>query len=129
MNNRRRNFRPRSTKNNFRRRSISAGTNNANNFNNGNKGFSRNGPTNNIHSVEKAMLKFQQLAKDAQSSGDLILVENYLQHADHYLRRFRELSERNKEVTINKSNVSNKSVNEDQKRDQNLQNVTDIKLS
>ena len=75
------------------------------------------------------MLKFQQLAKDAQSSGDLILVENYLQHADHYLRRFRELSERNKEVTINKSNVSNKSVNEDQKRGQNLQNVTDIKLS
>ena len=127
MNNRRRNFRPRSTKNNFRRRSISVGTNNANNFNNGNKGFSRNGPTNNIHSVEKVMLKFQQLAKDV-SSGDLILVENYLQHADHYLRRFRELSERNKEVTINKPNVSN-NCNEDQKRDQNLENVTDIKLS
>ena len=40
------------------------------------------------------MLKFQQLAKDAQSNGDPILVQNYLQHADHYLRRYNELSEK-----------------------------------
>ena len=31
------------------------------------------------------MLKFQQLAKDAQSNGDPVLAQNYLQHADHYL--------------------------------------------
>ena len=29
------------------------------------------------------MLKFQQLAKDAQSNGDPVLAQNYLQHADH----------------------------------------------
>ena len=40
---------------------------------------------NNVHSVEKAMHKFQQLAKDAQSNGDPVLT-NYLQHADHYLK-------------------------------------------
>ena len=50
---------------------------------------------NNIHSVEKAMQKFQQMAKDAQSSGDPVLAENYLQHADHYLRRLKELSDKN----------------------------------
>ena len=49
---------------------------------------------NNIHNVEKAMQKFQQLAKDAQSNGDPVLAQNYLQHADHYLRRYNELQER-----------------------------------
>jgi len=68
---------------------------NSNNFNgNGNVGFNRNGSTNNIHSVEKTMLKFQQLAKDAQSNGDPVLAQNYLQHADHYLRRYNELSDK-----------------------------------
>ena len=50
---------------------------------------------NNMHSVEKTMQKFQQLAKDAQSNGDPVLAQNYLQHADHYLRRYNELSEKN----------------------------------
>ncbi len=49
---------------------------------------------NNISNVEKTMLKYQQLAKDAQSNGDLVLSQNYLQHADHYLRRYNELNER-----------------------------------
>ena len=94
-NNRRRNFRPRSQKNNFRRRGSSVSSNSTNNFNNnGNVNFGRNGSMNNIHNVEKTMLKFQQLAKDAQSNGDPVLAQNYLQHADHYLRRYNELNER-----------------------------------
>ena len=96
-NNRRRNFRPRVQKNNFRRRSGPSISNNPNNFNsNGNKNFGRNGSMNNIHSVEKAMQKFQQLAKDAQSNGDTVMFENYLQHADHFLRRYNELSAKSK---------------------------------
>ena len=75
-NNRRRNFRPRAQKSNFRRRNGSINSNSSNNFNsNGNIGFGRNGSTNNIHSVEKTMLKFQQLAKDAQSNGDPVLAQ------------------------------------------------------
>tara|TARA_Y200000002_G_C22215144_1_gene469137 strand:- start:141 stop:512 length:372 start_codon:yes stop_codon:yes gene_type:complete len=98
-NNRRRNFRPRSQKNNFRRRNGSINSNNSSSFNNnGNFNFNRNGSMNNPHNVEKTVQKFQQLAKDAQSSGDLVLVENYLQHADHYSRRLSELNDRNKEV-------------------------------
>ena len=49
---------------------------------------------NNIHNVEKAMQKYHQLAKDAQSNGDPVLAQNYLQHADHYLRRYNELNEK-----------------------------------
>ena len=94
-NNRRRNFRPRPQKNNFRRRSGALNSNGSNNINNnGNLNFNRNGSMNNIHSVEKTIQKFQQLAKDAQSNGDPVLAQNYLQHADHYLRRYNELNNR-----------------------------------
>ena len=93
-NNRRRNFRPRPQKNNYRRRGGSLNSNNSNGLSNGNLNFNRNGSMNNIHNVEKTMQKYQQLAKDAQSNGDPVLAQNYLQHADHYLRRYNELSER-----------------------------------
>ena len=79
--------------------------------NNGNLNFSRNGSMNNIHNVEKAMHKYQQLAKDAQSNGDPVLSQNYLQHADHYLRRYNELNERKDsslEKTISEDNSSTK---------------------
>ena len=107
-NNRRRNFRPRIQKNNFRRRSGSLSSNNSNNLNsNGNMNFNRNGSMNNIHNVEKTMQKYQQLAKDAQSNGDPVLAQNYLQHADHYLRRYNELNER-RENLIEKSTPEEK---------------------
>ena len=95
MINRRRNFRSRTQKNSFRRRNSPINSSKTNNFNNnGNVGFARNGSMNNIFSVEKAMQKFQQLAKDAQSNGDPVLAQNYLQHADHYLRRYNELNDK-----------------------------------
>ena len=95
MINRRRNFRSRTQKNSFRRRNSPINSSKTNNFNNnGNIGFARNGSMNNIFSVEKAMQKFQQLAKDAQSNGDPVLAQNYLQHADHYLRRYNELNDK-----------------------------------
>tara|TARA_B110000444_G_C18637607_1_gene499882 strand:- start:80 stop:463 length:384 start_codon:yes stop_codon:yes gene_type:complete len=111
-NNRRRNFRPRTQKSNFRRTG-SISSNNSNSLNNnGNMNFNRNGSMNNIHNVEKTMLKFQQLAKDAQSNGDPVLAQNYLQHADHYLRRYNELNVK-KENTIEKTKVEEKSVAEE----------------
>ena len=95
LNNRRRHFRSRSQKNNFRRRSNTISTNNASSLtSNGNVNFNRNGSMNNLHALEKAMQKFQQLAKDAQSNGDPVLAQNYFQHADHYLRRLNELSQK-----------------------------------
>ena len=98
-NNRRRNFRPRAQKNSFRRRQSVSNSNGVSNFNNGNIGFKRNGSMNNLHNVEKTMQKFNQLAKDAQSNGDPVLAQNYLQHADHYLRRYNELSEKKESLT------------------------------
>ena len=86
---------------------------NSNNLNNnGNMNFNRNGSMNNIHNVETTMLKCQQLAKDAQSNGDPVLAQNYLQHADHYLRRYNELNER-KENTLEKTKLEEKPLAQD----------------
>mgnify|MGYP001361843929 FL=1 len=120
-NNRRRNFRTRTQKNNFRRRGVSTNSSNTNGFNNnGNLNFNRNGSMNNIHNVEKTMQKYQQLAKDAQSNGDPVLAQNYLQHADHYLRRYNELNEKRenfveKIVTEEKSLTKGDSLDEENK--------------
>ena len=51
------------------------------------RNFESNGPDvkvrgNAAHVAEK----YLQLARDAQSSGDPVLAENYLQHAEHYFR-------------------------------------------
>ena len=76
--------------------------------------FGRNGSMTNPHNVEKTVQKFQQLAKDAQSSGDPVLVENYLQHADHYSRRLAELNERSKENSnTEKNNIVTESSSKD----------------
>ena len=111
-NNRRRNFRARPQKNNFRRRNGSMHSNGVTNFNsNGNMNFNRNGSMTNPHNVEKTIQKFQQLAKDAQSSGDPVLVENYLQHADHYARRLSELNAKSKFSNHVKPETSETSTN------------------
>ena len=113
-NNRRRNFRSRPQKNNFRRRgggSLNSGSS-TNLSSNGNMNFNRNGSMNNIHNVEKTMQKFQQLAKDAQSNGDPVLAQNYLQHADHYLRRYNELNEKKESVLVKTKISENNSESE-----------------
>jgi len=51
------------------------------------RNFESNGPDvkvrgNAAHVAEK----YLQLARDAQSSGDSVMAENYLQHAEHYFR-------------------------------------------
>ena len=125
MNNDRiRNFRSRPQKNNFRRRgSVSSSSGGTNSFNNGNLNFSRNGSMNNIHNVEKAMQKYQQLAKDAQSNGDPVLAQNYLQHADHYLRRYNELNEK-RESSGEKVISDDKSVNKEETLKKDTQPIT-----
>ena len=122
-NNRRRNFRPRPQKSNFRRRGGSINSASTNNLNNGNLGFNRNGSMNNIHNVEKTMQKYQQLAKDAQSNGDPVLVQNYLQHADHYLRRYNELNDKRENI-VEKTIVKEESKTIDETVEKENQTVT-----
>ena len=122
-NNRRRNFRSRLQKNSFRRRSGSLNSSRSNSLNNnGNLNFNRNGSMNNIHNVEKTMQKYQQLAKDAQSNGHPVLAQNYLQHADHFLRRFNELNDKRENQT--EKSIDQKSLDKEEQLDKNSQSIS-----
>ncbi len=60
---------------------------------NANRAFDSNGPDNikvRGH-AQHVFEKYQQLARDATSSGDRVLAENFLQHAEHYFRVLRTL--------------------------------------
>ena len=55
--------------------------------------------------IEKTISKYQQLSKDAQSAGDPILSENYLQHAEHYSRKLSEINlKSDKPQSLNQNN-------------------------
>ena len=67
-----------------------------------------NGQKNNFrttHNPEKLLEKYNSLAKEALSAGDKTLSENYLQHADHFMR---VIEDRNKNRIHNKpeSNIT-----------------------
>lgn len=55
------------------------------NFSN-NENFQRKSPGRNNHNAPKLIEKYNNLAREALSSGDKILSENYFQHADHFTR-------------------------------------------
>ena len=48
--------------------------------------FQRNYPGRNNHNAPKLIEKYNDLAREALSTGDKILSENYFQHADHFAR-------------------------------------------
>ncbi len=70
---------------NFRKRSIN-GHKNSNDFNPTTSDFKHRNPGRNNQNAAKLVDKYNNLAREALSSGDKILSENYLQHADHFSR-------------------------------------------
>ena len=52
-------------------------------------------------SVEKLFEKYNSLAKEAISSGDKTLAENYLQHADHFMRIIEDKNKSRNQTRIN----------------------------
>ena len=56
-------------------------------------------------SAEKLLEKYSSLAKEAMSSGDKTLSENYLQHADHFMRI---IEEKNRNRNLSRVNVTGK---------------------
>ena len=87
MNNYRNNRKNRFKSNNdrgFRKRSLN-GHKNQGEFNS-NSEFRHRIPGRNNQNAAKLVDKYNNLAREALSSGDKILSENYLQHADHFSR-------------------------------------------
>ena len=65
-------------------------------FGNKENGFRRKQNRNNGN-VEKLIIKYNELAREALSNGDKILSENYYQYADHFLRVHIEQKEKQKD--------------------------------
>tara|TARA_Y100000022_G_scaffold198667_1_gene209456 strand:- start:1082 stop:1516 length:435 start_codon:yes stop_codon:yes gene_type:complete len=87
-------FRNNNRRNNFRRNERNFKSNNdrpkyGSNFTN-NENFQRKAPGRNNHNASKLIEKYNNLAREALSSGDKILSENYFQHADHFTRILNE---------------------------------------
>ena len=96
-------------RNNFRRNERSFKSNNernkfSNNFSNS-ENFQRKSPGRNNHNAPKLIEKYNNLAREALSSGDKILSENYFQHADHFTRILNERE-------IHKKSIVNKTISE-----------------
>ena len=110
----------------FRRRSNGRGYRRQHNDNEGRRlisgAFSNYRGRNNFksnQSVEKLLERYKLLAKEALSSGDKILSENYLQHVDHFERI---ISQKNLNRNENNSQVDNII----KKQNNNLSNNSEI---
>ena len=73
-------------------------------------------------SAEKSFEKYNTLAKEAMSSGDKTLSENYFQHADHFMRvienkninKNRDKVQANDKLAVNDKHIAeNNDVNSD----------------
>ena len=113
-NNRRSNFRrnDRSFKNNvIDKNKFGASFSNNNNF-------QRKTPGRNNPNASKLHEKFNNLAREALSTGDKIMSENYFQHADHFKRILNEqesLKKARLNDTIEKESVAADNVDKNEK--------------
>ena len=76
-------------------------------------------------SAEKLFEKYSSLAKEAMSSGDKILSENYLQHADHFIRVIEDKNRNRNQIkdnVVSKPIEDGKSLSVDGTIDQNNNN-------
>ena len=76
----------------------------------GSRPFSNGRPRNNFkphQNPEKLVEKYSALAKEALSSGDKILSENYFQHADHF-SRIQSIKKEQNNLLDNSNNISTK---------------------
>tara|TARA_Y100001960_G_C14512805_1_gene747327 strand:- start:18 stop:410 length:393 start_codon:yes stop_codon:yes gene_type:complete len=90
--------------------------------------FSNDRPRNNFkspQSAEKLLERYNLLAKEALSSGDKILSEHYLQHADHFARiieiKNSNQSQSQSKIAINeKSKITEEKSSDNQETNQNI---------
>ena len=82
------------------------------NFSN-NDSFKRKAPGRNNHNAPKLIEKYNDLAREALSNGDKILSENYLQHADHFMRILNERESFRKDKFLENNSENNSEVSEE----------------
>ena len=95
-------FRNNTRRNNFRRNErtfkVNSDRNKFNNTFSNNDAFQRKISGRNNHNASKLIEKYNNLAREALSTGDKILSENYFQHADHFTRVLSEREVQKKNI-------------------------------
>ena len=91
-----------------------------NDLQNGSNFIRKNAGRNN-HNASRLIEKYSNLAREALSSGDKILSENYFQHAEHFVRVLEE-----KDVQFNKDQIPKEIVKVKEKTDQDQNNTNNI---
>ena len=81
-----------------------------------NENFQRKIPGRNNHNAPKLIEKYNDLAREASSNGDKILSENYLQHADHFMRILNEKENLRKEKFLE---------NKDENKEKNYDRISE----
>tara|TARA_B100001029_G_C14863525_1_gene340422 strand:- start:318 stop:698 length:381 start_codon:yes stop_codon:yes gene_type:complete len=113
----------RNFKSNFRRNRYKNHSDRSNNRNENGKilndlhnvsNFVRKNAGRNNHNASKLIEKYSNLAREALSSGDKILSENYFQHAEHFIRVLEE-----RDIQPNKEQIKKEPVEEKKDKDQN----------
>lgn len=105
------------------RRQRSRGNNNRRYPNQRGNSFESNGPEVKVRGTAQQVLeKYQSLARDAYSSGDRVLAEGYLQHAEHYYRVMNADAE-NKDRESNQNRDNNRNRHGRNNRDDNQANA------
>lgn len=89
------------------------------NFSN-NESFQRKVPGRNNHNASKLIEKYNNLAREALSSGDKILSENYFQHADHFTRILSEQEINRKNRYSENANLNAEVNKDDTKKTENI---------
>ena len=128
-------------RNNFRRNERNFKSNGdrpkyGSNFSN-NENFHRKIPGRNNHNAPKLIEKYNNLAREALSSGDKILSENYFQHADHFTRVLNEQQsfkkaqisskfEENKDSTLNKNTEDEVKIEKAESKEVNKDSETKV---
>jgi len=117
-------------RNNFRRQDRNFRSNGdrpkfGSNYSN-NENFKRKAPGRNNHNAPKLIEKYNDLAREASSSGDKILSENYLQHADHFTRVLNEQENyRKQNFTENKTVVTETAKETDKLNEKDKKKITE----
>ncbi|MEO9824935.1 MAG: DUF4167 domain-containing protein [Paracoccaceae bacterium] len=86
-----------------------------------NRVFDSSGPEGKVRGTPQQIIdKYNQLARDAQLSGDRVAVENFQQHAEHYLRMLAEaMKEQAERQAQQQQNQQNNHNNNQQNNNQN----------
>ena len=117
-------------RNNFRRNDRNFKSNGdrgkfGSNFSN-NENFQRKLPGRNNHNAPKLIEKYNNLAREALSSGDKILSENYFQHADHFTRILNEKEIKKKIFTSRNSSNLNSSTDNVENKESTEKDISNL---